>query len=69
MAISRIQRFGTYSLRHRGWLDAVGTGLAVQQKLILQSDIRTALNVDGDVVTDEMREAHSTVRMALAKAN
>jgi integrase len=39
---------------YRLWLDAVGTAIAVQQKLIRHSDIRTTLNVYGDVVTDEM---------------
>jgi integrase len=63
-----VPRFGTHSLRHtyRSWLDAVGTPIAVQQKLMRHSDIRTTLNIYGDVVTDEMRQAHSkVVRMAL----
>jgi integrase len=65
------QQFGTHSLRHtyRSWLDAVGTGIAVQQKLMRHADIRTTMNLYGDVVTDEMRRAHSkVVRMALARA-
>jgi hypothetical protein len=54
---------------YRSWLDAVGTGVAMQQKLMRHSDIRTTMNLYGDVVTDEMREAHSkVVRMALARA-
>jgi len=64
--------FGTHSLRHtyRSWLDAVGTPIAVQQKLMRHADIRTTMNVYGDVVTNEMREAHSkVVRMALARPN
>jgi integrase len=54
-------------MRHsyRSWLDAVGTGIAVQQKLMRHSDIRTTMNVYGDVVTDEMQRAHSKV-VALA---
>ena len=67
-----IPAFGTHSLRHtyRSWLDAVGTGVAVQQKLMRHTDIRTTMNVYGDVVTNEMREAHSkVVRMALARPN
>ncbi len=33
------------------------------------ADIRMTMNLYGDVVTDEMREAHSkVVRMALARA-
>jgi integrase len=39
----------------------VGTPIAVQQKLMRHSDIRTTLNVYGDVVTDEMFKAHSKV--------
>jgi integrase len=54
---------GTHSLRHtyRSWLDAVGTPLAVQQKLMRHADIRTTMNIYGDVVTDEMAQAHSKV--------
>src|SRR5215813_10224643 len=66
-----IGKVGPHSLRHsyRSWLDAVGTGLAVQQKLMRYSDIRTTMNVYGDVVTDEMAQAHSrVVRMALPRA-
>jgi len=67
-----IPRFGTHSLRHsyRSWLDAAGTPIAVQQKLMRHSDIRTTLNVYGDVVTDEMAQANSKVaRMALSRTN
>ena len=54
-----IGRLGTHTMRHsfRAWLDAVGTGLAVQQKLMRHSDIRTTMNVYGNVVTDEMAVA------------
>jgi integrase len=37
------------------------TDLAVQQKLMRHSGIRTTLNVYGDVVTDEMRVAESKI--------
>ena len=62
-AKSGIGKLGTHSLRHsyRSWLDAVGTQIAVQQKLMRHSDIRTTLNIYGDVVTDEMAQAHSKV--------
>jgi len=66
-----IGKLGTHTLRHsyRSWLDAVGTGLAVQQKLMRHSDIRTTMNLYGDVVTDEMAQAHSkVVRLALPRA-
>jgi integrase len=54
---------GTHTLRHtyRSWLDAVGTGLAVQQKLMRHADIRTTMNVYGDIVTDEMEQAHKKI--------
>ena len=67
-----IGKLGTHTLRHtyRSWLDAVGTPIAVQQKLMRHSDIRTTLNIYGDVVTNEMAEAHSkVVRLALPKAS
>jgi len=58
-----IGHLGTHSLRHtfRSWLDAVGTTVAVQQKLMRHADIRTTMNIYGDVVTDEMQEAASKV--------
>src|SRR5262249_39823130 len=59
---------GTHSMRHtyRSWLDAVGAPVAVQQKLMRHEDIRTTMNVYGDVVTDEMTGASGKVtRMAL----
>jgi integrase len=60
---SGICKQGTHSLRHsyRSWLDAVGTAIAVQQKLMRHSDIRTTMNIYGDVVTDEMEQAQSKV--------
>jgi integrase len=61
--------FGTHSLRHtyRSWLDAAGTPIAVQQKLMRHADIRTTMNIYGSVVTDEMKTAQSkVVRMALS---
>jgi integrase len=65
-----IGKLATHTMRHtyRSWLDAAGTPIAVQQKLMRHSDIRTTMNVYGDVVTNEMSQAHSkVVRMALAK--
>src|SRR5258708_36083745 len=60
---SGIGKLGTHALRHsyRSWLDAVGTAIAVQQKLMRHSDIRTTLNIYGDVVTDEMSQANSKI--------
>jgi len=58
-----IGKLGTHSFRHtyRSWLDAVGTTIAVQQKLMRHTDIRTTMNVYGDVVTDEMVQASAKV--------
>jgi len=43
---------------YRSWLDAVGTTIAVQQKKMMRhTDIRTTMNIYGDVVTDEMSAA------------
>ena len=64
--------FGTHTMRHtyRSWLDAAGTPIAVQQKLMRHADIRTTMNVYGNVITDEMKTAHSrVVRMALGTTN
>jgi integrase len=66
-----IGKLGTHTMRHsyRSWLDAVGTTIAVQQKLMRHSDIRTTMNTYGDVVTDEMAQAHSkVVGLALSRA-
>lgn len=48
----RIGKVSTHAMRHsyRSWMDAVGTSLAVQQKLMRHSDIRTTMNIYGDVV-------------------
>jgi integrase len=58
-----LEAFGTHTLRHsyRSWLDAVGTTIAVQQKLMRHADIRTTMNVYGTVVTDEMSTASGKV--------
>jgi integrase len=58
-----IGKLGTHSMRHtyRSWLDAVGTTIAVQQKLMRHADVRTTMNVYGDIVTDEMSVASGKV--------
>jgi integrase len=58
-----VGKLSTHTMRHsyRAWLDAVGTGIAVQQKLMRHTDIRTTMNLYGDVVTDEMAQANSKV--------
>ena len=52
-----------HSMRHtyRSGLDAVGTPVAVQQKLMRHSGICTIINIYGDVVTDEMAVASGKV--------
>jgi integrase len=54
-----IGHISTHAFRHtyRSWLDAVGTPIAIQQKMMRHSDIRTTMNMYGDVVTDEMSTA------------
>jgi len=59
---------GTHCLRHtyRTWLDSVGTPVGVQQRLMRHADIRTTMNIYGDVVTEDMAKAHGKiVRLAL----
>jgi integrase len=62
-AAAGIGHLGTHSLRHtfRSWLDAVGTPVTVQQKLMRHADIRTTMNIYGDVVTNEMEQASGKV--------
>jgi integrase len=58
-----IGKLATHTFRHtyRSWLDAVGTPIALQQKLMRHTDIRTTMNVYGDCVTNEMAEASCKV--------
>jgi integrase len=59
----------TFRHTHRSWLDAVGTPVGIQQRLMRHADIRTTMNVYGTAGTAEMRQAHSKiVRLALAQA-
>jgi integrase len=66
-----IGHLGTHSFRHtyRSWLDAVGTPIAVQQKMMRHCDIRTTMNIYGDVVTDEMSTAGVRVARLAFHAN
>jgi integrase len=54
---------GTHSLRHtyRSWLNAVGTSIAVQQKLMRHADVRTTMNIYGDIGPDEMAVASKKI--------
>jgi integrase len=68
---SGIGHVSTHAFRHsyRSWLDAVGTTIAVQQKMMRHTDIRTTMNVYGDVVTDEMATASSRVARLAFQTN
>jgi integrase len=54
---------GTHTFRHsyRMWIDAVGTPIGVQQKLMRHADIRTTMNIYGDAASSDMREAHGKI--------
>jgi len=69
--VAEIGHLGTHAFRHtyRSWLDAVGTPVAVQQKMMRHADIRTTFNIYGDVVTDEMTTASSKVAQLAFRAN
>lgn len=59
----------TFRHTHRSWLDAVGTPVGVQQRLMRHTDIRTTMNVYGTAATADMRQAHGKiVRLALPRA-
>ncbi len=64
-----IDRIGTHTFRHsfRSWLDAIGTPIALQQKLMRHSDIRTTMNIYGDVMPGEMRKAHDSLAQKVLK--
>jgi len=68
---AKIGHLGTHSWRHtyRSWLDAVGTPVTVQQKMMRHADIRTTFNIYGDVVTDEMTTATSKVAAVAFQPN
>ncbi len=51
----------TFRHTHRSWLDAVGTPIGVQQKLMRHADIRTTMNVYGTATTADMAAASEKV--------
>jgi integrase len=57
-----VGRIGTHSLRHtyRSWLDAVGTAITIQQRLMRHADIRTTLSY-GETASDELKQANSKI--------
>ena len=63
-----IGHISSHVFRHtyRTWLDSIGSPIGVQQRLMRHSDIRTTMNVYGDSLPADEREAHEKlVRMAL----
>jgi integrase len=70
-AAAQIGHVSSHCFRHtyRSWLDAVGTPVAVQQKMMRHADIRTTFNVYGDVVTDEMTTAGNRVAQLAFQRN
>lgn len=70
-SIAGIGHVTTHAFRHsyRSWLDAVRTPIAVQQKMMRHTDIRTTMNIYGDVVTDEMNTASLKVAELAFPAN
>jgi integrase len=70
-SVAGIGHIGTHAFRHtyRSWLDAVGTPVAVQQKMMRHTDIRTTMNIYGDVVTDEMTTAGVKVSQLAFQSN
>jgi len=68
---AKVGHIGTHSFRHthRSWLDAVDTSVAVQQKMMRHADIRTTMNIYGDVVTEEMTAAGIKVAQMAFQGN
>jgi len=62
---------GWHTFRHtyRAWLDATGTPVGVQQKLMRHANVATTMDVYGGALMDSKREANSkVVQMALRRA-
>jgi len=61
----------THAFRHtyRSWLDGVETPIAVQQKMMRHTDIRTTMNIYGNMATDEMNTAGVKVAKLAFRAN
>jgi hypothetical protein len=53
---AELGHMGTHTFRHsyRMWIDAIGTPVGVQQKLMRHSDIRTTMNIYGHAATEDM---------------
>lgn len=60
---ANLGHMGTHTFRHsyRMWIDAIGTPVGVQQRLMRHSDIRTTMNIYGDAASEDLREAHNKI--------
>ena len=56
-----VPRLGWHTFRHtfRSWLDAVGTAVGVQQRMMRHADVATTMNVYGKAMMDSKLEAHT----------
>jgi integrase len=58
-----VPRLGWHTFRHtftfRSWLDAVGTAVGVQQKMMRHADVATTMNVYGKAMMDSKLDAHT----------
>lgn len=54
-------RLGWHTFRHtfRSWLDAVGTAVGVQQKMMRHADVATTMNIYGKGIMDSKLTAHT----------
>jgi integrase len=56
-----VPRLGWHTFRHtfRSWLDAVGTAVGVQQKMMRHADVATTVTIYGKGMMDSKLEAHT----------
>jgi len=56
-----VPRLGWHTFHHtfRSWLDAVGTAVGVQQKMMRHADVATTMNVYGKAIMDSKLDAHT----------
>jgi integrase len=70
-SVAKTGHLGTHTFRHthRSLLDAGGALVAVQPKMMRHPDIRTTLNICGEVVTDETTTAGVKVAQLAFQGN
>ena len=56
-----VPRLGWHTFQHtfRSWLDAVGTAVGVQQKMMWHADVATTMNIYGKGMMDSKLDAHT----------